>query len=291
MLLLLSVGRWNSQLIFGRVLLLYQMPKAGSQTLEATLRLCGLPHHIVRLHFLSGANGKRIRNFISSGTANAAWQGAANGQMDMLSDVSSALRIRKLMACCGVPLRRVEVITAVRDVLGVALSCIFQNHRLFVPDPKDLTVAKCRELLMRPALCAQFQEWFDTELRPVIGLNVFNTEFPVNKGSCEYQNGFARVLLYRFEELPRLAPVLTKFLGREVPPLVNRNLGVTKDYGEVYRQVKDAISLPQEFTERIINCTLMKQFYSAEERESLKRRWTDAIVSGLDTEPQYLGTA
>ena len=32
------MGRQKLELIFGRVLLLYQMPKAGSQTIEATLR-------------------------------------------------------------------------------------------------------------------------------------------------------------------------------------------------------------------------------------------------------------
>src|SRR5438105_10706901 len=37
-------------LLFGRLLLVYQMPKTGSQTVEATLEKCSLPHRILRFH-------------------------------------------------------------------------------------------------------------------------------------------------------------------------------------------------------------------------------------------------
>ena len=250
------------------------MPKAGSQTLEATLGLCGLPHRIVRLHFLSRENGTRIRKFISSNPTQPAWQGTALGQMHLLKEISSSLRWRKFLVRCRVPLPRIEVITAVRDVFGVALSCIFQNHRIFVETTNELTVEKCRELMMRPKLCAQFQDWFETELRPTIGLDVFKTQFPSDQGICHYQNALARVLLYRFEELPRLRPVLGKFFGREIPSLVNRNFGTNKEYGEVYRQVRDAITLPLEFVNRTLDSSLMTHFYSAKERDSLRQKWS-----------------
>jgi hypothetical protein len=269
------VGRQQLEIIFGRVLLLYQMPKAGSQTVEATLRLCRLPHRIVRLHFLSAENGKRINGFISERSPQGAWQSAADGQMKLLTDMTSALRMRKMLVACKVPLRRIEVITAVRDVLGVALSCIFQNYRLFAQQPKDLTVEKCRELLIRPKMCTQFLDWFDTELRATIGLNVYKKPFPTERGYCQYENALARVLLYRFEELPRLGPALEQFLGCDVPPLVNRNLGVVKEYGEVYQQVRNSITLPPDFVSRLLKSALMKHFYSNEERDSLKRKWSD----------------
>jgi hypothetical protein len=269
------VGRQKLEIIFGRVLLLYQMPKAGSQTVEATLRLCGLPHRIVRLHFLSADSGKRINHFISEKSPQGAWQDAAAGQLKLLTDITSALRVRKLLVACKVPLRRIVVITAVRDVLGVSLSCIFQNHRLFVQQPKELTVQKCRELLMRPKMCAQFMDWFDTELRVTFGLNVYEKPFPTEQGYCQYQNALARVLLYRFEQLPRLRPALQQFLGCAIPPLVNRNLGTVKEYGQVYREVRNSITLPSHFVRRLLKSPLMKHFYSNEERDSLKQKWSD----------------
>jgi hypothetical protein len=153
------------------------------------------------------------------------------------------------------------------------LSCIFQNHRLFVPEPKDLTIEKCRELLMRPKLCAQFQDWFETELRPALGLNVYETPFPTGRGYSQYQNSLARVLLYRFEQLPRLGPILEKFLDCKVPELVNRNLGTSKEYAKVYQEVKESLTLPMDFVDGILNTTLMRHFYSETDREGLKQRW------------------
>src|SRR6266404_6101237 len=43
----------NPGILFRRLLLIYQMPKTGSQTVQATLQRCSLPLPIVRLHFLS----------------------------------------------------------------------------------------------------------------------------------------------------------------------------------------------------------------------------------------------
>jgi len=278
------VGRLNWQVVFGRVLLLYQMPKAGSQTLEATLRLCGLPHHIVRLHFLAAKNGSHIRNYIDSNTPQA-WQSVALAQMKLLEETSSSLRIRKLLVRCGVRLPRIEVITAVRDVLGVALSSIFQNHQLFAETPNELTADRCREVIMRPKLCAQFQDWFDTELRPTIGLDVFKTTFPAEQGTCEYRNSLARVLLYRFDKLPCLGPVLGKFFGREIPPLQKRNVGTDKDYGEAYRTVRDCISLPVDFVNRTLDCAMMRHFYSNQERDVMRQKWAK-IPTDMATDPE-----
>jgi hypothetical protein len=181
-----------------------------------------------------------------------------------------------------VPLPRIDVITAVRDVFGVALSCIFQNYHLFVSTPKDLTIPKCRELLMRPKLCAQFQDWFDTELRPAVGLDVWQTEFPTDQGSCQYENALARVLLYRFEELPRLAPVLEQFLGCKVPALENRNFGANKEYGEVYRAVRNAITLPLDFVDRTLDSRVMRQFYSPAERALLRQKWAGLAPADIN---------
>ena len=98
------------------------------------------------------------------------------------------------------------MITAAREVIGGALSTIFENHRLFVPQLDGLTHEKCTEILQRPKLCPQLQEWFDVELKPAIGVDVYSSLFPVSDGYATYSNRFARVLVYRFEKLPNLRP-------------------------------------------------------------------------------------
>ena len=133
---------------------------------------------------------------------------------------------------------------------------------------------KCSELLMRPRLCAQFQDWFEKELQPALGLNVYKTPFPTGHGYHNYQDSLARVLLYRFEQLPRLGPILERFLGCKVPELVNRNFGTCKEYAKVYQEARDSLTLPPAFVDRMLNSRLMRHFYSEADREALKQKWT-----------------
>jgi putative capsular polysaccharide synthesis protein len=261
------------QMLFGRVLLLYQMPKTGSQTVEATLRRCSLPHLILRMHYLSGENAESLRAGLRSQCGNSTWKQHARAQLRLISTVSLALRIRRFLCACGARIPSVEVISGVRDVIGAALSSICENHPYFVADPQHLTPEICCRALLHPKTCKPLQDWFDLELKRHIGIDVFGQPFLPQLGHSSYHNKFARVLLYRFDALPRLPPVLGSFLGCETPELLTRNVGESKQYGRVYRQIKDSLRLPKDFVVGQFNTKLMRHFYSSKERASLEMKW------------------
>jgi hypothetical protein len=255
------------------MVLLYQMPKTGSQTLEATLRSAPLPMPVLRTHFLSEENVRVLRDGLASAGTHPAWKRDAFEQLSLISKLSRALRIRKFLVACGVPIPRLLVITAVRDIFGAALSSVFENHTLLVPELDHLTIEKCQELVSEPRLCAQFQNWFDLELKANLGIDIYAIPFPTQSGCAVAQNNLARVLVYRFDFLPRITTILEQFLGLPIPSVVNVNLGQAKEYAAEYEQARRFVRVAREVEAREHNSKLMRHFYSSEERASLGRRW------------------
>lgn len=269
------MGRMRLQWIVGRIVLLYQMPKTGSQTLEATLRSAPLPIPVLRTHFLSQQNIMALRAGLVSSNTDSHWKQDAQEQLTLSSNLLRALRLRKFLVACGAPIPRMLVICAVRDVFGTALSSIFENHRLLVPDLECLTTDKCRELLSHPMLCAQFQNWFDVELKANFGMDVYGVSFSTETGHMVLQNRLARALVYRFDFLPRMKPFLEKFLRHSIPRFVNVNLSRGKEYAGQYDQAKRLVSLSEEVVTRELDSRLMCHFFSSQERSALAERWTE----------------
>jgi len=273
------VGRLSLDLILGTGLLLYQMPKTGSQTVEETVHYYSPNLRLFRVHFLSMQNAGMVRQYINKKGVDAGWKRDAQLQAELLVSCSRSLRARKFLVRCGLPLPKLKVVTAVREIVGAALSSLFENYRLFVPQPELFTVEQCRELLLKPAYSPQFYNWFDDELHPFCGVNVFSSPFSPEQGYAVYTTRYARVLLYRFENFPVLTPALEHFLGCQIPSLVNRNIGSAKDYADHYRNVKTLLKLPAPFVQQLFSTQMMRHFYSAAELERLAEQWQESASS------------
>jgi Putative capsular polysaccharide synthesis protein len=274
-------------LIAGRLVLVYQMPKTGSQTVERTLTESPLRCRVCRTHYLSETNAAHLRR-LSESTDDPRWRKEAAEQLETFRRLTQALRIRRFLRVCGVPLPRVEVISAVRDVLGAALSTVFENSVLHVPKPELLTPEKCRDLLCRAKpICAEFQEWFDLELEQPMEVDVYSKPFPWEQGYEVYVSRFARVLVYRFDCLPRLPGILSRFLRARIGQLTCWNLSDSKFYSEQYRKIKASLRLPREFVVEQFEGKLMRHFYSAQERAELAEKWSEP-ERGTDGRMQLL---
>ena len=168
-------------LLFGRLLLIYQMPKTGSQTVEATLEHCTLPHRILRFHYLSTAMAAEIRRGPVSNRAPDLWAESVRPQLAFMARMSRILVFRRILRWCRVPIPKIEVITAVREPIGLALSSVFENHPCFFSSLEAATLEDFSSVLSRPRLY-RFQDWFDMELEAFTGLQVYRTPFPRARG-------------------------------------------------------------------------------------------------------------
>ena len=264
----------NYEMLRSRLLLIYQMPKTGSQTVEATLRQCSLPFEIHRFHFLSQTASELLQEALSSEPAEDSWRESVQRQLAFRGEFSSVLKTRRLLRTAFVPIPKLCVITGVRELIGLALSSIFENRRRFAPAGQELTLERCQELLLRPRMFKLLENWFDAELKPATGVDVFNTPFPHEKGYAIYENRCARVLVYRMEALSALEGMLREFLGCEIPAIIKRNVGVEKGYAAQYDSIKKQLRMPHDFVSKRYDTRLMRHFYSADELEQFRARWS-----------------
>jgi hypothetical protein len=258
------------------MLLVYQMPKTGSQTVEATLQRCYLPHQIFRVHYLTSALGSQFRKAMKSHRSDPSWKHLATQQLDTAEMLRRTIRRRRLLRCCGMPLPRLEVITGVRELIGLVLSSVFQNHTFFAREPSELTPELCREVLQRPAMFNWLEQWFDQELKASCGIDVYARTFPREEGYAIYENRHTRVLVYRIEALPHLPRMLREFLGCRAPDVVQRNVGTEKPYADQYMFVRERLRLPMSFVEEKYRTQMMTHFYSNRERKAFALRWSEA---------------
>ncbi len=262
------------EVLFRQPILIYQLPKIGSQTIEATLRCSAPAVPVFRFHFLSRAIAATLRRGLREGQGDPRWRQDVQAQLQMMLRVSLALRARKLLSLVGVRLPKLQVITGVREPIGLALSSMFENYyRIFPTGPQALRA--CREALFNPNTLKYIQEWFDLEIKPMLGFNIYQLPFNCQRGYAIYENRLARLLVFRFEALDQLPTMLKEFLGFEVSQVENRNVGRAKDYAEPYQYVQENFRLPPEITTLRCHSPLMCHFYSVAEREQFYLRWTE----------------
>jgi len=265
----------KNDLLLRKLLFIYQMPKTGSQTVEATLQKCSLPHRIFRFHYLGPEMASRAKEAIHSSQASQTWKQSATRQLEMAGRLNKAIRIRKFLRRCGLPIPKLEVITGVRDLIGLALSSVFQNSAYFAPNGEELNIEVCRETLLHGTMFRGLENWFDWELKLMLGIDVYQTVFPRQKGYTLFENHYARVLLYRMESLPNLPIMLREFLRCEVPEVIHRNVGSAKGYADQYAYVREHLRLPPAFVAERYQTQIMKHFYSIKERKAFAARWSE----------------
>jgi hypothetical protein len=161
-----------------------------------------------------------------------------------------------------------------REPIGLTLSSIFENFSFFFQKPESVTLADYQDILLRPRAMNLAQQWFDWELKPFTGIDVYSAPFPRETGYAIYENRFARALVYRYEALGKLPAMLHEFLGCEVPAVLNRNIGSSKAYSQSYQETKEHLRLPSGFVASQCNSKMMQHFYSAEERRAFQELWT-----------------
>ena len=270
-----------SGLLLDPPILLYQMPKTGSQTLEATLQEHLPARRLLRFHFLSPTIAATIRNGLHYDHANSAWRREARAQLRVMSRMRFGLLARRVVRGCGIRLPKLEVITAVREPIAVALSSLFENYFHAFPTGPEALVA-CREAFSKPKTVKYMQEWFDLEIKEMLDLDVYQQPFDCERGYAIYETAIARVLVYRFEALSKLPAMLEDFLGVRISHIAERNRGAAKHYAQQYGYVKTHLRLPGSFLLHQYGSKMMTHFYSALERRQFYRKWVEATAAISD---------
>jgi 2-polyprenyl-3-methyl-5-hydroxy-6-metoxy-1,4-benzoquinol methylase len=294
---------FRSDLIRHPLLLIYQMGKVGSQTIEATLRNAHIPQKIVRLHIMSPHNIGMLGRRLGDNAMSEPAKESLRRQLNEATHLYHIMLARRIRAFVGTRRAKAQLIVGVRDPVGLMLASIFQNRSAFFSNLEGITAETVRELILKDPKVepirrrymaestAYVDNWFDVELKKVTGIDVYRQPFPHDRGYFIYENKAVRALVYRFENLDGLKPMLEDFLGLELPLLMHCNIGEEKSYAETYRKVKEQLRLPVEYLRSQYSTRLSQHFYTDTEREQLIQQWSSGARARFGKPPRTLDTS
>jgi hypothetical protein len=268
--------------------IVYTAGKVGSSAVAATLEALFDKRCVAHIHELTAERLQTAESQYRS-RARANW-GSRRALRFLPDHIWLGQHLSKAMSSAP-PEAVWDVVTLVRDPVSRNVSSFFQNLELmfdFWPaeELKRNSAGEIAERLVEIFLDsyvagnfsmehdADLLTWFDDELKPVFGVDVYATPFPTSRGYEIYAGSNSRVLLMRTEDIDRTAQrAFSEFFGIDVVDLKRRNEATNKVYGDVYRQFKKRLSIPSQYLDRQYSSRYSQHFYTPAELAEFRARW------------------
>jgi hypothetical protein len=226
-------------------ILIYQMGKVGSITILKTLIQLGYrPYHAHRI-----------------------WADGEFGLGHTLKQKQHILNQKSIKA-----------ITLVREPIARNLSAFFHQHSSYWgKDSYSFEVAKHKFMNLYDHDIPN--RYFDEEIKPLLGIDIFAEPFNKSAGFQIYKrlnsDHLIELLLLRLEDLDKIGGrAFKQFLGVENIKFETHNQNKTKEYKDFLKKIK----LPEDFINKIYSGKLATYFYTEQELNSFKYRWTKGIT-------------
>ncbi len=240
--------------------LVYQMGKVGSSSIYEGLLREGLSN-VYHCHRINPTNIEKVDK-------------AHEAKGNIIKEGRLGLRLHRRIRRNQISLR---VITCVRMPVDRNISALFENYGMFSgvsvgAFPED--IASVRKLFLDNYDHDVPLEWFDVELKPVTGIDVYEYEFPHDVGHAVIRSHNTSVLIIKCE-LPDCEKerVIKSFLNLDSFSIKRRNVGIQKRYGALYKKILSKLRLPDDYVERMCNAKYTKHFYSDIEIGEMRNRW------------------
>ena len=251
-------------------LVIYQMGKVGSETLEASLEQYALPHSLYRTHFILPHNTRAALAHFHT-TPSKYYTRSKHAFVGKL--LSRSLKKDRAKG-------QWKVISMVRDPVAQNVSGFFQLVDLLIP---DFHARMQSGDISNEQLMALFNEhyppdnlfvtWFEEELNIALQVDVFKERFPHDKGYHIYREGNLDLLILRLENFNSCAHLAMKeFLGIENFELVETNVGDSKSYAALYNQFRQNAVFSKEYVDGVYGSRLATHFYSPEELAAFRSK-------------------
>jgi len=276
------MGRTYSRYEKGPVLIL-QMGKVGSKSVQAGLEALQLDRPIYHAHFLSRERTtqteRQRRKFFRTERHHYLMRPWLN--QFLLKTLENRRDGKKW-----------KLITLTREPVGRNISAFFENLDVVPLESEgkfeissdyygiERTVVsaddtgKLAELFFQRATHDSPLRFFDREIRDIFGIDVLESGFPIEKGYGMYSSERADLLVLKLENLADCAgPAMAKFLGIQEFELVNSNVGARKVYAPLYDAFKRNAIIDVEYADTLYNSAYMQTFYSSDEIAAARARW------------------
>jgi len=174
--------------------------------------------------------------------------------------------------------RRLKVITLVREPVANNISMFFQLLGRYIGTDSEITDYDIDELagiFIGNYMHARPLTWLDAEIKTNFGIDVYQKPFPIHQGYTVITQGKTSLLVLRCELDDRMkSQAIADFLGLDGFEIVHSNVGSNKPYADLYAEFKRRISIPPALLDQMYNSRFSRHFYSEEEREQFRARWS-----------------
>lgn len=169
------------------------------------------------------------------------------------------------------------VITIVREPVMRAASDFFQSGRRLGRLADEIATTARFERFAATQGVPRTLDWFDRELAPSLGIDVYDHAFDPSIGYGLIESPSVRMLLLRQESLDVAPAAIGQFLGLSHDVALDReNVGAGKEYSDLYASVLRRARLPESTLDLAYDSRFARHFYSDAEREEFRRRWSGA---------------
>jgi hypothetical protein len=253
--------RWVEE--SGIELILYAMPKTGTQSMKAVLNQYGFEHTYVHFLNLEALLQKQLYTYY-------------DGKISCLAELLEDPEFVKRHYLNHVKDKKLRIITSIREPIARNYSMIFQAIKNWGPYPLVKESKGDFEQGIINYLdfsSASSWDWFDDEIKAVFGIDVFQYPFDREKGYCVIEQGNVEIFLYRLESSKKLGRALGAFLGAENIDMLACHESEKEEYRFVYEQLKGELHIPDKLMSQYYDNEKMKHFYTEEEIADMKNKW------------------
>lgn len=245
-------------------ILVYQMARVGSQSVYHSLRANSLSQSY-HLHVFSAEN----LYLIYPRTLRTARLQAVFHHFQREATILGPLLGRHMQRG-----GRVKVITPIRDPIARNVSLFF--HMLWVAGVsfEHVPLEELTELFLTDMRHDIALRWFDLEVQPSLGIDVYQHPFPQELGYVTIIEPHADILIYQAELADGVKErILAEFLALDQFRLLQRNNADRTPYAMKYRQFLKDVCLAAEYVEEMCQSRYVRHFYSETERDRMRRKW------------------
>jgi hypothetical protein len=178
-----------------------------------------------------------------------------------------------------------RVVSLVREPIAQSVSAFFQPaiRRGYVDATTAVEKLRQRfgDRLDRLPL-----NWFESHLQPTLGIDVYGTDFDVDRGYQIIEAPHLKLLLLRREGLGVAPHALAELLDAAHPiDVQHKNVAADKAYGDLYEAFVAALRPSSEVVDRAYSSRLVRHFYSPAEIARFREHWSSRGESERATVP------
>lgn len=115
--------------------------------------------------------------------------------------------------------------------------------------------------------------WFDLELKKNFGIDIYDYDFPKEKGYLVIEKGNIELLLLKLEKMSECLIAIKEFLEVADFNVVNANHATEKWYSQLYKDFKQEIIFPKTYLDKMYNSRYANYFYTDEEINKFYSKW------------------